>query len=101
MKNSTATLTASAPSLTFNYQINQPLPSTQTLTLNSTAGPLNFTVAPTEISANCAGFLSATASNGVTGLTFGGQHLVTIAANGTRLTGCPHQARTVLLTFNA
>src|SRR5260370_23406266 len=99
MKNSTATLTASAPSLTFNYQINQPLPSTQTLTLNSTAGPLNFTVAPTEISANCAGFLSATASNGVTGLTFGGQNLVTVAVNVTGLTAGTLPTCTGNLTF--
>jgi uncharacterized protein (TIGR03437 family) len=82
----TAALTSSAPALTFNYQVGQTPPQTQTLTINSTAGPLNFTVAPTDISANCPGFLSATVNGGATGLTFGGQNQVAVGVNVTGLT---------------
>jgi hypothetical protein len=94
----TAVLTTSAPSLTFNYQVGQPAPSTQTFTINSNAGPLNFTVAATDVSANCAGFLNATVNNGVTtGLTFGGQNQVTAAVNVAGLT--TNQTCTGNLTF--
>ncbi len=82
-----ATLTSSPPSLTFNYQIGQPFAATQVLTINSTAAPLNFTVAAN--STTCPGFLSATAFNGANGFTFGMQNQVTAAVNTNGLTGTP------------
>jgi len=95
----TAGLTTSAPALTFNYQIGQALPAAQTFTVNSTSGPQNFSVAVTNVSASCPGFLSATVNNGqTTGLTFGGQNQVTVAVNTAGLTGTPPTC-TGTLTF--
>jgi uncharacterized protein (TIGR03437 family) len=92
----TAALSSTPPSLTFNYQIGQPFAATQVLTINSSAAPLNFTVAAN--STTCPGFLSATAFNGLNGFTFGNQNQVTVTVNNSGLTGNP-AACTGNLTF--
>jgi uncharacterized protein (TIGR03437 family) len=90
-----AVLTSTASALTFNYQIGQTPPSTQTLTINSTGVPLNYTVAAT--STTCPGFLSATAFNNLNGFTFGNQNQVVVGVNTNGLTTA--QTCTGNLTF--
>ena len=80
--NSNPILTASVPSLNFNYQVGQPAPSAQTITVNSTGAPLSFLVTASSGS-NCQGFLSATPASG---LTFGNQNQVVVSVNTTGLT---------------
>ncbi|HTA68954.1 MAG TPA: IPT/TIG domain-containing protein [Bryobacteraceae bacterium] len=62
--NSNPILTANAPSLNFNYQIGQTVPSPQAITISSTGAPLNYSVAANASS--CAGFLAAALSSGST-----------------------------------
>ena len=62
--NSNPILTANVPSLNFNYQIGQTVPSPQTITVSSTGAPLTYSVAVNATS--CAGFLSAAQSSGST-----------------------------------
>jgi len=62
--NSNPILTANVPSLNFNYQIGQTVPSPQAITISSTGAPLTYSVAVNASS--CAGFLSAALSSGST-----------------------------------
>jgi uncharacterized protein (TIGR03437 family) len=62
--NSNPILTANVPSLNFNYQTGQTVPSPQTITVSSTGAPLIYSVAVNASS--CAGFLSAAQSSGST-----------------------------------
>jgi uncharacterized protein (TIGR03437 family) len=62
--NSNPILTANVPSLNFNYQIGQTVPSPQAITVSSTGAPLIYSVAVNASS--CAGFLSAAQSSGST-----------------------------------
>jgi uncharacterized protein (TIGR03437 family) len=72
-------LTASVGSLTFNYEIGQTAPTNQTITVSSTASPLNFQIAVTTT--NCPGFLTATGINGATGVTYLNQDQVVASVN--------------------
>jgi uncharacterized protein (TIGR03437 family) len=78
---SNAILTATVPSLNFNYEIGQAQPQSQTFTVGSTGGPLNYQVAANTT--NCSGFLSATPANGST---YGNQNQVVVSAVTTGLT---------------
>ena len=82
--NSNPLLTATVQSLTFNYEIGKTAPTNQTFTVMSTASPLNFQVAVDT--SNCSGFLSATAINGATGLTYQDNSQVVASVNVTGLT---------------
>jgi uncharacterized protein (TIGR03437 family) len=61
---SNPTLLGSAQSLSFNYQVGETAPSSQTITVTSSGAPLNYQVAANATS--CSGFLSATPSTGST-----------------------------------
>ena len=67
-------LTATVPSLNFNFEIGQAQPPSQTVTLSSTGAPLNFQAAATTT--NCSGFLSVLPANGST---FGNQNQVVVS----------------------
>ena len=82
--NSNALLTASAGSLTFNYEIGQTAPPNQVFTVFSTGSPQNFEVAVDT--SNCSGFLSAESNGGTTGVTFGNQNQVVVSVNVAGLT---------------
>jgi uncharacterized protein (TIGR03437 family) len=82
--NSNPLLTASAQSLTFNYEIGKTAPTNQPFTVMSTASPLNFQVAVDT--SNCSGFLSASASNGNNGLTYQDESQVVASVNVAGLT---------------
>jgi uncharacterized protein (TIGR03437 family) len=77
-------LTASVGSLTFNYELGQTAPTNQTIAVSSTASPLGFQVAVDTT--NCSGFLTATANNGSTGLTYLDQNQVVASVNISGLT---------------
>jgi uncharacterized protein (TIGR03437 family) len=77
--NSNPLLTASVGSLTFNYEIGQTAPTNQTITVSSTASPLNFQVAVTT--SNCPGFLTATGISGATGVTYLNQDQIVASVN--------------------
>ena len=77
--NSNPLLTASVGSLTFNYEIGQTAPTNQTITVSSTASPLNFQVAVTT--SNCPGFLTATGTSGATGVTYLNQDQIVASVN--------------------
>jgi uncharacterized protein (TIGR03437 family) len=77
-------LTASVDSLTFNYEIGKTAPTNQTFAVSSTASPLNFNVSVSTT--NCSGFLTATGSNGVNGVTYLDQNQVIASVNVTGLT---------------
>jgi uncharacterized protein (TIGR03437 family) len=79
-----ALLTASLPSLTFFDQVGQAGPPSQTFTVASTGGPLNFQVSTTT--STCQGFLSASTNGGTNGSTFGNQNLVVVSVNPAALT---------------
>ena len=81
--NSNPLLTATAQSLTFNYEIGKTAPTNQTFNVMSTASPLNFQVAVDT--SNCSGFLSATAISGATGLTYQDQSQVVASVDVTGL----------------
>jgi uncharacterized protein (TIGR03437 family) len=72
-------LTSSVGSLTFNYELGQTAPTNQTIAVGSTASPLGFQVAVTT--SNCQGFLTATANNGSSGLTYLNQNQVVASVN--------------------
>jgi uncharacterized protein (TIGR03437 family) len=82
--NSNPLLTATAQALTFNYEIGKTAPTNQTFNVMSTASPLNFQVAVDT--SNCSGFLSATAVNGATGLTYQEESQVVASVNVAGLT---------------
>jgi uncharacterized protein (TIGR03437 family) len=73
---SNPTLISSQPSLNFNYQVGQTAPANQTVTITSSAAPLNYQVAVNTTS--CTGFLKATPA---TGSTFGTQNQVVVSVN--------------------
>jgi uncharacterized protein (TIGR03437 family) len=77
-------LISSVDSLTFNYQIGTPAPTNQTLGVSSTASPLDFQVAVST--SNCAGFLTATANSGNTGVTYLNEGQVVASVNVAALT---------------
>jgi uncharacterized protein (TIGR03437 family) len=79
-----ALLTASVPSLSFFDQVGQASPPSQTFTVGSTGGPLNFQVSTTT--STCPGFLSSSANGGTTGSTFGNQNLVVVSVNPAAIT---------------
>ena len=60
-----ATAAATPTSLTFNQPLGGPAPSNQTLTLNSTAGGLNYTVSATTLNGNNT-WLTVTPTAGIT-----------------------------------
>ncbi len=91
-----AVLTTSASSLTFNYQIGQTSPSTQSLLVNSTGAPLNFMVAANATS--CPNFLTASAFNNLSGFTLGNQNQVVVSVNTTGLTTAQTCTGTLTLT---
>lgn len=76
-------LLLSQSSLTFNYQLGQPDPLNQTLSIASSGVPLPFTVAASA--ADCAGFLSASPASGTTSTT-GQPAQVTLSIDTTSLT---------------
>ena len=77
-------LTASAESLIFNYEIGKTAPPNQTITVSSTASPLNFNISVSTT--NCSGFLTATGNNGANGVTYLAQNQVIASVNVTGLT---------------
>jgi uncharacterized protein (TIGR03437 family) len=82
--NSNPLLTATVQTLSFNYEIGKTAPTNQTFTVMSTASPLNFQVAVDTN--NCPGFLTATAINGATGLTYQDNSQVVASVNVAGLT---------------
>ena len=74
-------LIGSVQSLNFNYQVGQTAAPNQTVTIASSAAPLNYQVAVSTT--NCSGFLKATPSNGST---FGNQDQVVVSVNPTGIT---------------
>jgi uncharacterized protein (TIGR03437 family) len=89
-----ATLIPNPPSLTFNYQVAQVIPPSQTITLSSSAAPLNFSVAATATT--CPGFLTVSPAAGTT---FAGQNQVTVGVDVTNLNTT--QTCTGTLTFTS
>ena len=81
--NNNPLLNTSASSLTFNYEVGQATPPSQTFTVSSTSSPLNFQTSVTTN--NCSGFLSATATGNPV-LTYGNQNQVVVSVNTTGLT---------------
>jgi uncharacterized protein (TIGR03437 family) len=77
-------LLSSVGSLTFNYEIGKTAPTNQTIAVSSTASPLGFQVAVST--SNCAGFLTATANSGNTGVTYQNQGQVVASVNVAGLT---------------
>ena len=77
-------LTASLESLTFNYEIGKTAPTNQTIAVSSTASPLNFNVSVST--SNCPGFLTASGSNGVNGVTYLDENQVVASVNVSGLT---------------
>lgn len=82
--NANAFLTASAPSLTFYFQVGQGAPPSQTFTVSSTGAPLNFQISTST--STCPGFLSASTNGGSNGSTYGNQNLVVVSVNPAALT---------------
>jgi uncharacterized protein (TIGR03437 family) len=74
-------LTATVPSLNFNFQVGKSTPQSQTFTVTSTGAPLDYQVS--AITTNCSGFLSATPANGIT---YGNQNQVVVSVTTTGLT---------------
>jgi uncharacterized protein (TIGR03437 family) len=77
-------LTSTAPvpnGLTFDYQIGQPTPANQTVTMTSSGAPLNYLVSTNTT--NCGGFLTATPTSGST---FGNQNQIVVGVTTTGLT---------------
>jgi uncharacterized protein (TIGR03437 family) len=73
---SNPSLIGSLQSLNFNYQTGQAAPSNQTITVTSSAAPLNYQVSVNTT--NCTGFLTATPASGST---FGNQDQVVVSVN--------------------
>jgi uncharacterized protein (TIGR03437 family) len=92
--NANALLTATVPSLNFNYQIGQTVPQSQIFSVSSTGAPLSFQIS--TATNTCSGFLSATANGGANGSTFGGQNVVVTSVN---VTGITPQACTGSITL--
>jgi len=78
---SNSVLTATVPSLNFNFQVGQSAPPSQTFTVSTTGAPLDYQVA--ALTTNCSGFLSATPANGIT---YGNQNQVVVSVSTTGLT---------------
>lgn len=81
--NSNPLLNASSGSLTFNYEVGQATPPSQTFTVASTGSPLNFEANVTTN--NCSGFLTATATGNPV-LTYGNQNQVVVSVDTSGLT---------------
>ncbi len=75
-------LTQSA--VTFNYQIGQANPPSQTISLSSAGAPLGYTVSTSTT--NCGGFLSATPAGGTTSTQAGQPSQVILSVNTTGIT---------------
>ena len=74
-------LTATVPSLNFNFQVGQATPQSQTFTVSSTGAPLDYQVS--AVTTNCSGFLSAAPASGIT---YGNQNQVVVSVTTTGLT---------------
>jgi len=72
-------LSASVPSLNFNYQIGQSAPQQQSFAVFSSGAPVNFQVAANTT--NCSGFLTAAVNGTAGGLTYGTQNIVVVSVN--------------------
>ena len=81
---SNPTFTASQTAATFNYQIGQASPASQTISLTSNGAPLSYTVSTAATS--CNGFLTATPASGITSFQPGQQSQIVLSVNTTGLT---------------